>query len=145
MDDLEEMPMPHYRPISYVKISILWGLYYLKNNKSFEEAVKDMIERGGDTQANGAIVGGLIGAAKGLGSIDQNHIKAVLTVPNQDNDLELGGNSNEYHPGKAISTTRQSKIHGIISNAPAELVVKWDGEIIRGQALKDKIEVVFKS
>jgi ADP-ribosylglycohydrolase len=83
----------------YIKISILWALYYLKHDYTFEDAVKDMIKRGGDTQANGAIVGGLMGAAKGLNSIDKNHIKDVLNVPEQDNDLELGGNSNEYHPG----------------------------------------------
>jgi hypothetical protein len=70
VDDLEEMPKPNYRPFNYIKTSILWGLYYLKNNKSFEETVKDIIKRGGNTQANGAIVGGLIGAAKGLCSID---------------------------------------------------------------------------
>jgi hypothetical protein len=65
------MPKPHFRPISYIKTSILWALYYLKHDYTFEVAVKDMIKRGGDTQGNGAIVGGLIGASLGLSSIDQ--------------------------------------------------------------------------
>jgi ADP-ribosylglycohydrolase len=30
--ETEEMPNPHYRPISYIKVSFLWSLYYLRNN-----------------------------------------------------------------------------------------------------------------
>jgi ADP-ribosylglycohydrolase len=41
----------------------LWSLYYLRKNKTYEEAIKDMISRGGDTRSNAAIVGGLIGTA----------------------------------------------------------------------------------
>jgi ADP-ribosylglycohydrolase len=60
------MPEPHYRPISCIKVSFLWSLYYLKKNKTYEVAIKDIISRGGDTRRNAAIVGGLIGAAKSL-------------------------------------------------------------------------------
>ena len=60
----EEMPVPHYQPISYIIHSFLWSLYYLKKNKTYEVAIKDIISRGGDTRSNAAIVGGLIGAAK---------------------------------------------------------------------------------
>jgi hypothetical protein len=28
--DLDEMPKPHYRPISYIKTGLLWAFYYLK-------------------------------------------------------------------------------------------------------------------
>jgi ADP-ribosylglycohydrolase len=44
----------------------LWGFYYLKNDYQFNEALKDIISRGGDMIANGTIVGGLIGAAEGM-------------------------------------------------------------------------------
>jgi hypothetical protein len=129
VDDIREMPIPHYRPVNYIKTSILWALYYLKHDYTFNKAIRDIISRGGDTQANAAIVGGLIGASKGINSIDYSHIKAVLTVPEKQNNLESGA-SLEYHPGNAISTDSRnphSKIHGIISQAPTELVVKWDG------------------
>jgi ADP-ribosyl-[dinitrogen reductase] hydrolase len=66
----EEMPKPHYRPINYIKVSILWALYYLKHDYSFNDAIRDIISRGGDTQANAAIVGGLIGASRGINSIN---------------------------------------------------------------------------
>ncbi len=59
------MPKPNYRPISYIKIPILWAFYYLKNDYEYEAAIKDIVNRGGDTQANAAIVGGLIGASCG--------------------------------------------------------------------------------
>lgn len=57
------MPKPHYIPISLIKVSFVWALYYLKHNYEFNDAIRDMIEKGGDTMANATIVGGLIGAA----------------------------------------------------------------------------------
>ena len=62
----EEMPLPHYRPISYVKVSILWALYYLKNSMKYEEALTNILSKGGETSMNAAIVGGLIGALHGI-------------------------------------------------------------------------------
>ncbi len=68
-DDIEEMPVPHERPISYIKNPLLWSLYYLKHEKSYEDAIRDIISRGGDTKSNAAIVGGIIAAANGIGNI----------------------------------------------------------------------------
>ena len=59
------MPKPNYRPISYIKTSILWAFYYLKNDFEYEAAIEDMISKRGDTQANAAIVGGLLAASSG--------------------------------------------------------------------------------
>jgi ADP-ribosylglycohydrolase len=75
-----DLPIPHYRPISYVKVSILWALYFLKHEFTFEDAVRKIISKGGDTQANGTIIGGLIGASQGIKSLKKHHIDAVLTV-----------------------------------------------------------------
>jgi hypothetical protein len=66
MNDTSEMPIPHYRPVSYIKVSILWSLYYLRNDFTYEAAIKDIISKGGDTRSNAAIIGGLIGAAHGF-------------------------------------------------------------------------------
>ena len=70
-DSEEEMPKPHYRPMSYIKTALLWSFYYLMKNESFENAMLDIIKRGGDTRCNAAVVGGLIGAANGLGDCKQ--------------------------------------------------------------------------
>lgn len=66
---VDEMPKPHFRPVSYVKTSILWAFYYLKLEVKFEDAIRDIIRKGGDTMANATIVGGLIGAACGMKDI----------------------------------------------------------------------------
>jgi ADP-ribosylglycohydrolase len=58
----EEMVKPHERPISHVKTALLWAFYHLKRQSTYEEALRDMLKRGGDTSMNAAIVGGLIGA-----------------------------------------------------------------------------------
>ena len=44
-----DLPIPHYRPLSYVKVSILWAFYYLKHDYTFNDAVKNIISKGGDT------------------------------------------------------------------------------------------------
>ncbi len=44
-----DLPIPHYRPLSYVKVSILWAFYYLKHDYTYNDAVKNIISKGGDT------------------------------------------------------------------------------------------------
>jgi ADP-ribosylglycohydrolase len=63
------MPIPHYRPINYIKTAILWSLFYLRKGSTYEEAVKDIILRGGDTRNNAAIVGALMGAAQEISEV----------------------------------------------------------------------------
>jgi len=41
----------------------VWAFYYLKNNYAYTAAIEDILLRGGDTDTNAAIVGGLLGAA----------------------------------------------------------------------------------
>lgn len=69
--------LPHLTPIDYIKVPFLWSLYYLKHDFTNEAAIKDIISRGGDTRTNAAIVGGLIGAAKGF-SIEE--IKSIEDI-----------------------------------------------------------------
>ena len=64
-NDIEENEMiyPHYRPESYIKTAFVWCFYYLKHDYTLKNALNDIIKRGGDTSANAAVVGGLIGAS----------------------------------------------------------------------------------
>lgn len=64
------MPVPHERPISYLKTPLCWAFYYLKHNYSLNDALKDIIMKSGDTSANAAIVGGLLGASCGAQNIN---------------------------------------------------------------------------
>ena len=99
------MPVPHYRPYSYIKTPLLWSLFYLRKNLTYEEAVKDIISKGGDTRANAAIVGGLIGAANGIGD-SQKEIVGIKDV--LDNLTE------------------------ILKKAPTTLRVNWSGKSLTG-------------
>ena len=45
-NDESDLVVPHERPISNVKIPFVWAFYYLKNNFSFEDALRDIIKRG---------------------------------------------------------------------------------------------------
>jgi ADP-ribosyl-[dinitrogen reductase] hydrolase len=60
------------KSIGHLKIAFVWGFYYLKNGYSYSDALKDILLRGGDTDTNAAIVGGLLGAAYGISEIDEN-------------------------------------------------------------------------
>ena len=71
VDNIAEMPIPHYRPQSYIKTSLLWAFYYLKHEKDFNEGVKDILMKGGDTMANATIVGGLLAASQGMEAINE--------------------------------------------------------------------------
>ena len=70
-NDISEMPQLHERPITYIKNAFIWALYYLKNEIKLDHALKDILKKGGDTTANAAIVGGLLGAAFELQNIDE--------------------------------------------------------------------------
>ena len=50
----------------------MWAFYYLKNQTSYNDALKDILKRGGDTDTNAAIVGGLLGAADGIDGINKD-------------------------------------------------------------------------
>ena len=41
----------------------MWSFFYLFKNYSYEDAIKDIVSKGGDTKGNAAVVGGLLGAA----------------------------------------------------------------------------------
>ncbi len=48
----------------------MWGFYYLKNKFTYVKAMRDILKRGGDTDTNAAIIGGLLGPASEINSID---------------------------------------------------------------------------
>ena len=74
-DLITEMPIPNNQPISCVKIPFLWSLYYLRKGLTYEEAIEDIILKGGDSMNNAAIIGGLIGATKGIDTGNINYVE----------------------------------------------------------------------
>ena len=56
----------------------MWAFYYLKKQDSYEDSIRNILSRGGDTDTNAAIVGGLLGAYYGIHRINQNWIEKVI-------------------------------------------------------------------
>jgi ADP-ribosylglycohydrolase len=106
------MPIPHYRPISYIKVPILWSFYYLKNGFTYGQAIADILLKGGDTQANAAIVGGLLGAAYGENALGKERVTKVLNY--------LDNNEPER------TSPLRSQIDELIEHCPKNLIVIWD-------------------
>jgi ADP-ribosyl-[dinitrogen reductase] hydrolase len=61
------------RQIGYLKLAFHWGFTYLKHDYRYYDAIKDILLKGGDTDTNAAIVGGLVGA-KGIQDIPNGWI-----------------------------------------------------------------------
>ena len=57
--------------MSYFMIAFTHSFYYLLHDYTYEDAIKRMLLKGGDTDTNAAIVGGLIGAKWGVDGIPQ--------------------------------------------------------------------------
>ncbi len=119
LDDVDELPDPNLRPISYIKIAFCWSFYYLKQNFTFENAIRDIISRGGDTSMNAAIVGGLIGALHGKTSIPQSLRDAVMQFK-----PASGERPNMPFPGVDF----EKEISQVYLSAPEKLVVEWGSE-----------------
>ena len=128
MDDIEEMPKPHFRPITYVKIPILWAFYYLNKEYSYEDAIRDIISKGGVVSANAAIVGGLIGASDGMKAFNIQQVASVLSIQQPADDIESsrGPRLAQYQPGCVISLQNDSVFHRMMSKAPTQLTVQWE-------------------
>ena len=50
----------------------MYAFYYLNHNVSYQDALRDIIKRGGDTDTNACIVGGLLGAACGFNNLPKD-------------------------------------------------------------------------
>ena len=121
------MPDPEKRPVSNLKIPLLWGFYYLKNEFTFETALKDIIRKKGDTDNNAAIVGALLGAAYGIEGIPSELIDRVMRLET------IRG---LYSPKQSLK-----QMVTIAIDTPKDLEVLWDSKILKG---KDVVEQCIK-
>lgn len=65
--------------IGHLKIAFMWAFHYLKSETRYEAALKDILMKGGDTDTNAAIVGGLLGALHTIDGIKLDWIEKVLS------------------------------------------------------------------
>jgi ADP-ribosylglycohydrolase len=86
---------PAYPQIGFIKHAFSYAFYHLKASSSYEDAIQDTLRRGGDTDTNACIVGGLIGACMGIDNISSDLVeKLYLCNPS----LGLRNRPKEYHP-----------------------------------------------
>jgi len=67
-----------YPQAGYIRIAFTWAFHHLSIQSSYESAIFATLARGGDTDTNACIVGGLIGALHGEKSIPEIMRGAVL-------------------------------------------------------------------
>jgi len=67
------------RPNGFVRTSFRLAFYQLLHAESFEDGLLDTVNRGGDSDTNGAIAGALLGAYFGLNDIPERWAEAVET------------------------------------------------------------------
>lgn len=113
------MPEPNNRPVSHLKISLMWAFYYLKNEFTFESAIKDIIRKKGDTDNNAAIIGALLGAAYGIEGIPSELIDKVM---------RLETNRGLFTPKHSLK-----QMIKIAIESPKKLEVHMDSKILKGQ------------
>ncbi|KAK1930541.1 ADP-ribosyl-[dinitrogen reductase] glycohydrolase [Phytophthora citrophthora] len=66
------------RQMGHVRWAFVLATHFLRQNESYERAIQQTLLKGGDTDTNAAIVGGLIGALHGVESIPPRMREVVL-------------------------------------------------------------------
>lgn len=102
--------VPYYPQAGFIQIGFTHAFRHLVQGSSFVEAVQETLSGGGDTDTNACIVGGLVGAACGAGSIPEAMKQAVLTC-----NTHLG-----KHPRPDFLSTRQipELVNQLLTMAP---------------------------
>jgi len=73
-----------YQTMGFVRIAFRLAFWELFRAPSFEAALTDVVNRGGDADTNGAITGALLGAHYGESKIPERWVRAITADGNQD-------------------------------------------------------------
>lgn len=66
------------RNIGWVKIAYQRSMFYLKENTKYEDAIRELIAQGGDTDTNACIAGMVLGARDGFEALPKHMVDAVM-------------------------------------------------------------------
>lgn len=69
---------PAWPQIGFVKIGFIHAFHHLASESTYSQALRETLERGGDTDTNACIVGGLVGAAVGVTKIPRSMLDWVI-------------------------------------------------------------------
>lgn len=94
--------------IGHVKHAMQLAFYHLARQSSFEDGIRDTLMRGGDTDTNAAIVGGMLGALHGVNAIPKYMLRPVLLFDCSKHDPMVSGNG--YRRPAEYSASRFSRL-----------------------------------
>ena len=66
------------KKIGWIRLAFTYAFHYLKNDWTYKDSMQDILSKGGDTDTNACIVGGLMGACEGIDAIPEEWVDAVL-------------------------------------------------------------------
>lgn len=79
LQDAQEGNLPPAHPMAgFVRYGFTYAFYYLYRATHFQKAILETLVRGGDTDTNACIVGGLLGALHGMDKIPKSALDKVL-------------------------------------------------------------------
>ena len=84
LDDACAGKLPDCHPQSgYVRIAFTHAFHHLQMESGYEQALRQVLAGGGDTDTNACIVGGLVGARCGVDAVPPQMLQAVLECDTQ--------------------------------------------------------------
>lgn len=84
LEDAAEGNLPPAHPMAgFVRYGFTYAFHYLHEPASFKKALLETLVRGGDTDTNACIVGGLLGALHGADKLPTNALEKVLQCNTQ--------------------------------------------------------------
>ena len=88
----------------FVRVALRLAFYHLLRTDSFESALIDVVNRGGDADTNGAIVGALLGALHGIYAIPLQWRKAVIEAraSSSFSDDQRDAFDHRFHPRRIL-------------------------------------------
>jgi ADP-ribosyl-[dinitrogen reductase] hydrolase len=90
----------------FVRVAYRLAFWHLLHTRSFEDALIDTVNRGGDADTNGAITGALLGAVYGEEGIPAAWRQAVLEA--LCDDRAAGPLASAYHPHLLLRMVREA-------------------------------------
>jgi ADP-ribosylglycohydrolase len=89
-----------HRTQGFVRVAFRLAFWELSHAPSFESALVDVVNRGGDADTNGAITGALLGAVHGVSVIPERWTRAVLGALE---DAPPGPLRDAFHPRTLVA------------------------------------------
>ena len=89
------MTSPRGKQAGWVRHGLQMAFYHLRHTENYQDAIRETVQEGGDTDTNAAIVGGMLGACVGLAGLPETLVDGIMKAAVSSNNERL----HYYHPG----------------------------------------------